>query len=211
MKFGILILGITAFLIMNVYHDNKYINKMKSWKKYYQMAFFGFLGLSLYLFIKRHPDHSRSLFTHANSMIKYMPIDKDSSDFISPLLDITSHFSRSPGNQNIRETPQYKRMMNSGNNNGYGNNNRYGNRGSIGGLSNNNNRMPSTKRSVSETKKKFVAANQNWKCAHCNNQLSAWFEIDHKVRLDHGGDNHINNLEALCRNCHGQKTAMESL
>ena len=75
--------------------------------------------------------------------------------------------------------------------------------GSIGGLSN--------KRCVSDTKKKFVASNQNWRCAHCDNQLSAWFEVDHKLRLEHGGDNHINNLEALCRNCHGQKTAMENL
>ena len=69
----------------------------------------------------------------------------------------------------------------------------------------------STKRCVSETKKKFVASNQNWKCAHCSVQLPAWFEIDHKLRLDRGGDNHINNLEALCRNCHGKKTAMESM
>ena len=68
-----------------------------------------------------------------------------------------------------------------------------------------------TKRSVSETKKKFVAARQNWKCKNCSCQLPAWFEVDHKVRLDRGGDNHINNLEALCRDCHGEKTASESI
>ena len=68
-----------------------------------------------------------------------------------------------------------------------------------------------TKRSVSETKKKYVAANQNWKCGKCNQQLTAWFEVDHKIRLDSGGSNHINNLIALCRNCHGEKTALENL
>jgi|TARA_Y100000992_G_scaffold302592_1_gene277566 hypothetical protein len=68
-----------------------------------------------------------------------------------------------------------------------------------------------TKRSVSETKKKFVASNQNWKCGKCSCQLPAWFEVDHKIRLDKGGSNHIDNLVALCRSCHGEKTTMENL
>ena len=68
-----------------------------------------------------------------------------------------------------------------------------------------------TKRSVSETKKKYVASRQDWKCASCNNKLSAWFEVDHKQRLEYGGANHVDNLEALCRECHGKKTAMENM
>lgn len=69
----------------------------------------------------------------------------------------------------------------------------------------------SHKRSVSETKKKYVASQQNWKCAHCESQLSAWFEVDHVIRLDQGGNNEVSNLEALCRECHGKKTSMENL
>lgn len=68
-----------------------------------------------------------------------------------------------------------------------------------------------TKRSVSETKKKFVASRQNWKCGDCQEQLSAWFEVDHKLRLEYGGSNHIDNLVALCRECHGRKTTIENL
>lgn len=68
-----------------------------------------------------------------------------------------------------------------------------------------------TKRSVSETKKKYVASQQNWKCAHCQSQLSAWFEVDHVTRLEYGGSNEVNNLEALCRECHGKKTSMENM
>jgi hypothetical protein len=68
-----------------------------------------------------------------------------------------------------------------------------------------------TKRCVSETKKKYVASNQNWKCGECNSQLNAWFEIDHKIRLEHGGGNDVNNLIALCRECHGKKTSMENM
>ena len=37
------------------------------------------------------------------------------------------------------------------------------------------------------------------------------FEIDHKIRLEHGGGNDVTNLVALCRECHGQKTAMENM
>jgi hypothetical protein len=69
----------------------------------------------------------------------------------------------------------------------------------------------SSKRSVSETKKKYVAAHQNWKCQKCRQQLTAWFEVDHVKRLDQGGTNDINNLVALCRNCHGEKTSMENI
>jgi hypothetical protein len=69
----------------------------------------------------------------------------------------------------------------------------------------------STRRSVSETKKKYVAAQQGWKCGGCQKSLPAWFEIDHQVRLDAGGSNHVSNLVALCRDCHGKKTAMENM
>lgn len=68
-----------------------------------------------------------------------------------------------------------------------------------------------SKRSVSETKKKFVASQQNWICGDCEEQLTAWFEVDHKLRLERGGTNELNNLVALCRNCHGKKTALENM
>ncbi|ADX06489.1 hypothetical protein 162276082 [Organic Lake phycodnavirus 2] len=52
---------------------------------------------------------------------------------------------------------------------------------------------------------------QNWKCGECQKQLPAWFEVDHTIRLEHGGTNEISNLVALCRDCHGKKTAMENM
>lgn len=197
MKFELLVFGITAFFIANVYHDGKYVHIIKSWKKYYQMAGIGFVGLSAYLFMKKYPGHSRSLFTHANGIIKYMPIDKDATDLLSPLLDMTksSMFSNDMAYQQndngMMMTHQQKKMMNSGANMGMG--------------------QANTKRSVSETKKKFVAAQQGWNCGACKKQLPAWFEVDHKTRLDQGGSNHVDNLVALCRDCHGKKTAFENL
>ena len=193
MKFELVVFGITAFFIINTYYDGKYVQLMKSWKKYYQMIMIGFVGLSAYIFIRKYPGHTRSLFTHANSIIKYMPIDKDAGDLLSPLFKM--------GGDSYNEmTPQQKRVMYSGGNNDIYNNN-----------NNNNDIKKTTKRCVSETKKKYVAAEQGWKCGACKNQLPAWFEVDHKIRLDNGGSNHVDNLVALCRDCHGKKTAFENL
>jgi 5-methylcytosine-specific restriction endonuclease McrA len=67
------------------------------------------------------------------------------------------------------------------------------------------------KRNVSESKKKFIASNQKWKCSHCQNLLDNTYEVDHITALYKGGSNELNNLEALCRNCHGKKTFMEKM
>jgi len=193
MKFELLIFGLTAFFVANTYYDGKYIQIMKSWKKYYQMASIGFVGLSAYLFMKKYPAHSRSLFTHANGIIKYLPIDKDATNFLFDLTDKREMFTQPQNSYQAQE----QRVMNSG--------------GNIQMQNNNMEQPKATKRSVSETKKKFVAAQQGWKCGACKQQLPAWFEVDHKIRLDNGGSNHVDNLVALCRDCHGKKTAFENL
>lgn len=204
MKIEFTIIAITAFFIYNAYHDGKYTKILISWKRYYQMAFYGFLGLSLYLFIKKHPTQTKSMIYHANDLIKYMPIDKSSADLLTPVLNFASEntFLNKQPSTNI--TPQHSRMLSSGGNTTSGN---------VPGVNVpgiNINGKP-TKRSVSETKKKYVASMQGWRCGKCTEQLTAWFEVDHKIRLDRGGTNEISNLVALCRNCHGEKTALENL
>lgn len=67
------------------------------------------------------------------------------------------------------------------------------------------------KRNVSSLTKKMVASNQEWKCGSCNQTLDYTYEIDHHVPLFKGGSNEINNLIALCRNCHGKKTLLENI
>jgi hypothetical protein len=66
-------------------------------------------------------------------------------------------------------------------------------------------------RKVSDSLKKYVAANQKWKCNMCNNLLDATYEVDHINPLYKGGTNDFNNLQALCRNCHGKKTIDDRL
>jgi hypothetical protein len=66
-------------------------------------------------------------------------------------------------------------------------------------------------RQVSQLMKKKIAAQQQWKCGHCNSILDASYEVDHILALYRGGSNTENNLVALCRNCHGKKTVNERL
>ena len=67
------------------------------------------------------------------------------------------------------------------------------------------------KRRVSDTEKKKVAASQKWQCGECQNMLSHVFEVDHIKPLFLGGTNEEANLTALCRECHGLKTACDRL
>ena len=89
MKVELLVIGITIFFILNTYSDGKYVKIVKSWKKYYQMAGIGFIGLSAYIFMRKYPSDSQNLLKHANGMIKYLPIDKDASDLLTPFLDMS--------------------------------------------------------------------------------------------------------------------------
>jgi hypothetical protein len=222
---------VAAFLIVNTYYDGKLTKLFQTNQKWMKMATFAFVGLSLFLFLRRNPDNSRQLMYHANDIIKYMPISKGTADMITPFFDMTgvppgvppphdggqtsgasgSAIGRAMssaigapswggGTPGVRTAPNMaqpslgggagssaseRRILNSGKN--------------------------SSKRSVSETKKKYVAAQQGWKCGDCQRQLPAWFEVDHVIALEHGGSNHVDNLVALCRDCHGKKTAMSFL
>lgn len=188
MRLEIFVLGVTAFFVYNAYHDGKYTKMILSFKKYYQMIFYVIVGVSMYLLFKRSPEKGRTLLMYANNMIKYMPIDRSTIDMITPIFDTTSTSSNNNFMSNLNGIPttsNENKMLTSG--------------------------KQATKRCVSETKKKYVASRQNWCCGNCKKQLNAWFEVDHKVRLENGGGNDVGNLIALCRECHGEKTAMENL
>jgi len=192
MKINFLIFVITAFLVANTYYDGKFTEYVLKGKKYYRMATFAFVGLSIYLFVNKNPDETKNLVKHATDLIKYMPVDNNTKDMLTPLFDFTT--ARDKVNQlgqqsNISYTISPK-MRNH---------------------HNMINREPTTKRSVSETKKKYVAAQQGWKCNTCSQQLTHTFQVDHKIDLQFGGSNDVTNLAALCNNCHANKTSMNNL
>ena len=186
MRIEIVLFLATAAVIANVYTEGKFLKRALSYKKYYQMGGIALGALFLYYVIKKNPMNAKQILSTSSDYLKYMPLDRSTSAFVSPILDFTSkqdfgNPALSNGSQMERST---ERITQSG---------------------------KKTKRSVSETKKKFVASRQNWKCGDCSSQLNAWFEVDHKIRLEYGGSNHIDNLVALCRECHGKKTTIENL
>jgi len=144
--------------------------------------------------VKRNPLQTKNLLLYTNNMIKFMPIDRSSMDLISPIFDLSTkqtsfmegfNSSLNPGYEYnpVLQAKQQRNLLSS----------------------------KPVKRSVSETKKKYVASMQDWKCGQCRKKLSHTFEVDHKIRLEHGGGNDVTNLVALCRECHGEKTAMENM
>jgi hypothetical protein len=214
MKIELILLLGTAFFMYNSYHGDFITKNIFRNTKYLKMIMYGFIGLSLYAFVKKHPSQSSNLLYHANEMIKYLPIDRSAGDVFEPIFNLTKDINitsnvldkmniydesipqMSQNSYNTEQdntsfglhnvTPQFKRMMNSGKN-------------------------ETTNRSVSQMKKKFVASRQKWRCAGCGHMLDHTYEVDHIHELQYGGTNHVDNLEALCRNCHGKKTVASSL
>lgn len=205
MRIEIIIFLITGLLVGNIYTDGKILKKLLSYKKYYQMAGIAFGGLVMWWLVKKNPQKANEMFATSHEYLKYLPVDQTTSNVISPILDFTAkqNYASNMVNGSTAAGGTYN-MMNMFLGNGQSRNHQPDSRLLNSG-------KKATKRSVSETKKKFVAAQQNWKCGDCGEQLTAWFEVDHKIRLEYGGSNHIDNLVALCRECHGKKTTIENL
>jgi len=204
---------ITAILIANTYYDGQMIKLFQSNQKWIKMATFGFIGLSLFMFLRRNPENSRQLLYHANDIIKYMPISKGTADMITPFFDMTSRTPPNVGGAMVGGATSGGAMVGGATSGAMMSTIGLNTAQPISAAERRvlNSGKGSSKRSVSETKKKYVAAQQGWKCGDCQRQLPAWFEVDHVIALEHGGSNHVDNLVALCRDCHGKKTAMTFL
>lgn len=182
---------ITCAIVLHIHSDGKYLKMVMGYQKQMKMAGVILVAFVLYVLLKKNPANAQNILLTSNEYLKYLPVDKNTSSMISPILDFTAKhsYANDMSNPIVRVPNAHSRakeiMMNSG--------------------------KKGTKRSVSETKKKFVASRQAWKCNGCSEQLNAWFEVDHVIRLEHGGSNHVDNLVALCRECHGKKTTIENL
>ena len=191
MRLELWLLLITGAVVFHIYTDGKYTKNIMAYKKYFKIGGVVIGAFILYILLKKNPANAENIIKTSNDYLKYLPIDKNTTSMISPILDFTfKHQYENNTQYPVLKVPNahsrsQEIMMKSG--------------------------KKGTKRSVSETKKKFVASRQNWKCNGCSQQLNAWFEVDHKIRLEYGGSNHVDNLEALCRECHGKKTTMENL
>jgi hypothetical protein len=184
MRYGWMIFLLTLFTMYNIYTDFYVLKNIQKYQKYFKMSGVAFAGLSIYLFFKKHPGHSNELLKHTSDILRYIPLDKNSKAFFNPIFDMTNNHFITKETQQSLPLPMQSGV---------------------------HPKPHIHKRSVSETKKKFVASKQNWHCSGCQQQLDATFEVDHIIELQDGGTNDVSNLTAMCRNCHGQKTMVHRL
>lgn len=65
------------------------------------------------------------------------------------------------------------------------------------------------KRTLTSADKKRVASKQGYKCRNCGKTFGAVYHVDHIRRFGDGGSDKESNLQALCPNCHADKTEQE--
>jgi 5-methylcytosine-specific restriction endonuclease McrA len=183
MRIEILLFLVASVWVAHIYSDGKYWKQLLTYKKYYQMGgvIIGFFVLC-WLF-KKNPRATQEMIFSTNEYMKFLPVDKNvkslAETFFHPRTESFSQ-PQPPSTTTVKK----------------------GGGGSPTASASN-------KRSVSESKKKYVASKQGWKCRQCQELLPATFEVDHIQRLQYGGSNDIGNLQALCPNCHRSKTMLE--
>ena len=198
--------------IINEYHQNKIFNCFE--KVYRHRKFIMLITPLILLYVK--PDILKKLMIYFRD-IDGSPTYQDIDTLMSSYVTLRNQRNYNNRKLNIPSTNNIKRnnninMINKQNINNIRQQVNPNNK--IGSTNINlikNNHSKKHKRNVSESKKKFIASNQKWKCAHCQNLLDNTYEVDHITALYKGGTNELNNLEALCRNCHGKKTFMEKM
>ena len=65
------------------------------------------------------------------------------------------------------------------------------------------------RKKITATVKLQIGASQSWRCNICHDQLKSTYHIDHIIQICRGGTNAEDNLQALCVECHADKTQRE--
>jgi hypothetical protein len=191
MRFEIVLFLIAAVWIYHIYTDGKVWKLLANYKKYYQMGGVVLGFLTVCWLMRTNPKGTQEMLLSTNEYIKYLPVDRNVKSVLDPVLRNLSSSSSL-----TESVPLFggSSAATSG-----------------GAASSAASSAAATKRSVSESKKKYVASKQAWKCRECQEILPATFEVDHIKRLQYGGSNEIDNLQALCPNCHREKTMKETM
>ena len=212
MKEALYILVPLVVIIVNEYHKNKIFNFFSNF--YYYSKYI--LLLLPFFLIYLNPKLLKKILVFYKD-IDNKPVYQNMNDLMVSYFD-TKKNNKMKFNLNGLQNNNSSYYRNVPSVNQYNNQNRnnYMNNTNNTNYNNNNNNFINSpnkkiKRNVSESKKKFIASNQKWRCAHCQNLLDNTYEVDHIVALYRGGTNDLNNLEALCRNCHGKKTFREKM
>lgn len=190
MRIELWVILIGGLLCYDYYKNRQYTAFILSYAMYYKVIGIVFVIISVIMYIRAHPHEGLEMLEYSKSFAYKRKVNRSDGRTRMSVLDLTLGEGFMSGLNDIKHGPRQ-----------------------IASSSSNEPRITAVpvKRAVSETKKKYIASNQNWKCGKCKDQLDHTFEIDHKVRLEYGGTNDVENLIALCRNCHGKKTALENM
>lgn len=72
------------------------------------------------------------------------------------------------------------------------------------------NKSKSYRSKISHSTRQYILERQENRCGDCKINLGAYFQIDHIMALQFGGDNSLTNLMALCCECHAKKSLAEN-
>ena len=103
---------VTAFIIYNTYHDNYYSKHFSFNQKYVKMISYGFIGLSLYIFFKRKPSNKQTMVSLITDVVKFMPIDKNTSNMFFDISNMGMKQNNNVGLYSNNLIPGQQRMMN---------------------------------------------------------------------------------------------------
>ena len=62
---------------------------------------------------------------------------------------------------------------------------------------------------VTQITKTQIAASQKWCCRICTTLFTGIFHMDHTIPLSFGGEDNLENVTALCVQCHAEKSQNE--
>jgi hypothetical protein len=204
MRIELWIILISGLFIYDTYHEHKYSKIILSYKKYYKIILIAIGTIFVYYLFKKKPEQFKNLIKSGTNLFRYIPNGKEAMGVINPIIDLTSNQSLMTNlmNNDTSSSQIYGGYHNDADTYQGNNNSKI-----YDGSNNNMNNTVPIKRNVGETKKRYVASSQDWTCKKCKSKLTHTYEIDHIVALKDGGNNSVENLVALCRECHGQKTA----
>ena len=66
------------------------------------------------------------------------------------------------------------------------------------------------RRTLTPYQRQLVASSQKWCCNACGTLFRALWHVDHVVPLADGGPDELGNMQALCADCHADKTSDEN-
>ena len=97
MRLELWLFVITGAVIFHIHTDGKYVKNIMQHTKYFKMGGVVVGAFVLYILLKKNPANAQNIITTSNEYLKYLPIDKNTTSMLSPILDFTSKHGFSGG------------------------------------------------------------------------------------------------------------------